>query len=499
MSGRHGEISWETCPRGDVVRSQSLHSTELAQAVESAESKTAPREGRQEGGCMKSKERQSASNVSIVPKQAKQGTETLQRDWSWVEASIWTESMLAALGNGVKGGKWFSLIDKVYRPATLSAAWRRVLRNAGGSGVDGQSVAKFKHRADKYLCELEEALKAGTYRPQPVKRVEIPKGGGKTRPLGIPAVKDRIVQTALKLVIEPIFEREFLDTSYGFRPGRGCKDALREVDRLIREGYTHVVDADFASYFDTIPHDRLIRLVKERISDGRVLELIQGFLVQDIIQDLSRWTPTGGTPQGGVISPLLANLYLHPLDSRMKAQGFRMVRYADDYVVLCKSAAEANNALVEVQSWVEANGLTLHPDKTHVGDCRVEGQGFEFLGYRFEAGKRWVRKKSLQSLRERIRRKTGRSRGDSLETVIADLNPTLMGWFGYFKHAESYVFKALDGFIRRRLRSMLRKQSKRPGRGHCLADHKRWPNTFFAEKGLFTMTEARSFASQSRC
>jgi RNA-directed DNA polymerase len=437
--------------------------------------------------------------VSAVPKQAKQGTETLQWDWSWVEASIWTESMLAALENGVKGGKWFSLIDKVVRPATLSAAWQRVYRNAGSPGVDGQSVAMFKRQTAKYLCELEEALKAGTYRPQPVKRVEIPKVGGKTRPLGIPAVKDRIVQTALKLVIEPIFEREFMDTSYGFRPGRGCRDALREVDKLIREGYTHVVDADLRSYFDTIPHDRLMRLVEERISDGQVLGLIREFLGQDIIQGLSRWTPTGGTPQGGVISPLLANLYLHPLDSRMKARGFRMVRYADDFVVLCMSAKEAERALVEVRSWVEANGLMLHPEKTHVGDCRLEGQGFEFLGYRFEAGKRWVRRKSLQSLRERVRQKTIRSRGDSLETVIADLNPMLMGWFGYFKHAESYVFKALDGFIRRRLRSMLRKQSKRPGRGHCLADHKRWPNTFFAEKGLFTMMEARSLACQSRC
>jgi RNA-directed DNA polymerase len=260
-----------------------------------------------------------------------------------------------------------------------------------------------------------------------------------------------------------------------------------------------VVDADLKSYFDTIPHDRLMTLVAERVSDGRVLDLILEFLGQDIIQGLSRWTPTGGTPQGGVISPLLANLYLHPLDIRMKAQGFRMVRYADDFVVLCTSALEAERALAEVRSWVEISGLTLHPEKTHVGDCRVEGQGFEFLGYRFEAGKRWVRRKSLQSLRDRVRQKTGRSRGDSLETVIADLNPTLMGWFGYFKHAESYVFKALDGFIRRRLRSMLRKQSKRPGRGYCLADHKRWPNTFFAEKGLFTMMEARSLACQSRC
>ena len=169
--------------------------------------------------------------------------------------------MLAALDNGVKGGKWFSLIDKVYRPTTLQAAWRKVAANAGAAGVDRQSVERFAGRAEFYLGELEATLKAGSYEPRPMLRVEIPKGAGKVRPLGIPAVKDRIVQTALKLVMEPIFEREFLDTSYGFRPGRGCKDALREVDRLIKEGYTHVVDADLKSYFDTIPHEALMARV----------------------------------------------------------------------------------------------------------------------------------------------------------------------------------------------------------------------------------------------
>ena len=210
------------------------------------------------------------------------------------------------------------------------------------------------------------------------------------RPLGIPAVKDRIVQTALKLVIEPIFEREFEESSYGFRPQRGCKDALREVDELIKGGYTHVVDADLESYFDTIPHAQLMGQIEQRISDGRVLDLIGLFLSQDIIHGMKRWTPTGGTPQGAVISPLLANIYLHPLDRQMKQQGYRMVRYADDFVVLCRTAEQAQGALGEVKSWVEQNGLRLNADKTHVGDCRQAGQGFEFLGYRFEAGQRWV-------------------------------------------------------------------------------------------------------------
>jgi RNA-directed DNA polymerase len=416
----------------------------------------------------------------------------------WVEASVWNERMLAALENGVKGGKWFSLIDKVYRPQTLRAAWRKVAKNAGAAGVDRQSVEQFLAGEEVYLRELEEALKRGSYKPLAVRRVEISKGAGKMRPLGIPVVKDRIVQTAIKFVIEPIFEREFLEMSYGFRPQLGCKEALREVERLLKEGYTHVVDADITSYFDSIEWGRLIERISERISDGRLLELIEAFLHQDIVQGMERWTPTGGTPQGAVISPLLANIYLHPLDCQIKQRGYRMVRYADDFVVLCRSAEQAQAALAEVKAWVEANGLGLNAEKTHVGDCRQEGQGFEFLGYRFEAGRRWVRRKSLKALRERIRIKTKRTQGDSVATIIAELNPMLRGWFNYFKHAHPMTFSGADGFTRRRLRAILRKQEKRPGLGKCLDDHKRWPKAFFADMGLFTMTEAHALASQSR-
>jgi RNA-directed DNA polymerase len=415
-----------------------------------------------------------------------------------VEASVWNERMLAALENGVKGGKWFSLIDKVYRPQTLRAAWRKVAKNAGAAGVDRQSVEQFLAGEEVYLRELEEALKRGSYKPLAVRRVEISKGAGKMRPLGIPVVKDRIVQTAIKFVIEPIFEREFLEMSYGFRPQLGCKEALREVERLLKEGYTHVVDADITSYFDSIEWGRLIERISERISDGRVLELIEAFLHQDIVKGMERWTPTGGTPQGAVISPLLANIYLHPLDCQIKQRGYRMVRYADDFVVLCRSAEQAQTALAEVKAWVEANGLSLNAEKTHVGDCRQEGQGFEFLGYRFEAGRRWVRRKSLKALRERIRIKTKRTQGDSVATIIAELNPMLRGWFNYFKHAHPMTFSGADGFTRRRLRAILRKQEKRPGLGKCLEDHKRWPKAFFADMGLFTMTEAHALASQSR-
>lgn len=443
--------------------------------------------------------RQSASEASSVPERARQGAGPQGRDWSWVEATVWTDRMLAALESGVQGGKWFSLIDKVIRGSTLAAAWKRVQSNAGAAGVDGQSVECFARHAETYLNELEQSLRSGRYQPEAVKRVEIPKGAGKTRPLGIPAVKDRIVQTALKLVVEPIFEREFCESSYGFRPQRRGRDALREVNGLIESGYTHVVDADLASYFDSIPHEALLERVEERISDTRVLELVAGYVRQEVMQGLERWRPTSGTPQGGVISPLLANLYLHPLDELMRARGYRMVRYADDFVVLCETAEQAQAALREVQAWVEANGLTLNAEKTHVGDCRCEGQGFEFLGYRFEAGRREIRRKSLHSLRDRIRAHTKRTNGHSLREIIAKLNAVLRGWFEYFKHGtRASTYQSIDGFVRRRLRAILCSRHHRPQFGHSLWASRKWPTTYFAEQGLFTLLQARLQASQSR-
>ena len=426
---------------------------------------------------------------------AKQGADT--RDWSWVEASVWTDRMLSALGNGVKGGVWYSVVDKVYAPATLAAAWAKVKANGGAAGVDRQSIERFAAHADVYLAELSRALRAGDYRPAAIRRVEIPKGDGGMRPLGIPTVKDRIAQTAVKFVLEPILEARFHPASFGFRPGRGAKDALRVVDRLVKSGCCFVVDADLKSYFDTIPHDRLMERLRAQVSDGRVLDLVQAWLNQEIVAECGRWTPAGGTPQGAVISPLLANLYLHPLDEWMAAHGLAMVRYADDFVVLCDSMEKAQEALALIQAFANENGLTLHPDKTHIGDCRIKGQGFEFLGYRFEAGHRFVRKKSILRLRDRIRAKTRRTSGQSLARTIEALNPMLKGWFAYFKHATSGL-KDVDAFVRRRLRAMLRKQEKRPGCGAAPEDRLRWPNAFFASAGLFTLDTAWRQARQSR-
>ena len=417
--------------------------------------------------------------------------------WAWVERSVWTERMLEALERGVKGGVWFSLADKVYRPSTLAAAWERVRRNAGSAGPDGQSVKTFEAQAARHLKRLHDELRAGTYRPAPVRRVWIDKPGSREkRPLGVPAVRDRVVQTALRLVIEPIFEREFAETSYGFRPRRGCKDALRRVVELLKKGHLWVVDADLKGYFDSIPHDRLMDDVHKRIADGRVLDLIEGYLTQSVLEDTKRWTPETGTPQGAVISPLLANVYLHPVDEAMKRAGCEMVRYADDFVILCRSREEAEAALAAVRREVEARGLTLHPDKTRV--AHAAGDGFDFLGYHFERGKRWPRDKSLMKLRDALRAKTKRTNGHSMECIVADVNRTLRGWFAYFQHSHWTTFPHLDGWLRRRLRNILRKRTKRKGISRMGLDHHRWPNAYFRERGLFCLDDAHRALLQSR-
>ncbi len=419
------------------------------------------------------------------PKQAGEA-----RDWSWVERSVWTESMLAALERGVKGGRWFSLIDKVYREKNLQASWEKVRQRKGSGGVDGQSVHDFAARADRELTRLGEELQDGTYEPRPVKRVYIPKPGSQERrPLGIPIIRDRVVQTALRNVLEPIFERKFAPQSYGFRPGQGSKDALRRVQELLDKGYTWVVDADIQKCFDTIPHDLLMREVEKEVSDGKVLDLIRAYLNQGVLEGCATWTPERGTPQGAVISPLLANVYLHPVDVEMKKAGFEMVRYADDVVVLCRSEAEAQKALGLLRGLLAERGLNLHPAKTRIVKAQERG-GFDFLGYHFERGYRWPREESLKKLRDAIRAKTKRCNGNSLAVIVAEANLTLRGWFEYFKHSHRTAFPPIDGWVRMRLRSILRKRQGKRGRGRG-SDHQTWPNAFFKDVGLFTMTEAQ--------
>ena len=403
--------------------------------------------------------------------------------------------MLTALETGVKGGKWFSLIDKVYRDQNLFTAFRRVSANGGAAGVDHVSCERFDERLIPNLRKLSEQLRGGSYRPQAIRRQWIPKPGSKElRPLGVPTVRDRVVQTALRNVLEPIFERDFAEQSYGFRPGRGCKDALTRVDALLKHGYTHVVDADLKGYFDTIPHDKLMALIENKISDSRVLELIEMFLKQQVLDGLSEWTPERGSPQGAVVSPLLSNIYLDPLDHLMADAGFEMVRYADDFVILCRTREDAERALDVVQQWTAQAGLTLHPDKTHIVDM-AEGR-FDFLGYTFAREHRYPRQKSLQKFKDTIRQKTKRTSGHSLQTTISRLNPTLRGWFEYFQHCRPSTYPTVDKWIRMRLRSILRKRHKGKGRGRGW-DHLRWPNNFFAEQGLFSLKHAHESACQS--
>jgi RNA-directed DNA polymerase len=414
--------------------------------------------------------------------------------WAWVEASIWTDRMLAALETGVKGGVWYSLIDKVYSPKNLWSSWAKAAKNHGAPGVDGITIDRYEKDVEVNLERLSGQLKAGQYQPRAIRRTLIPKADGSKRPLGIPTVGDRIVQGAVRHAIEPIFEQRFAQHSYGFRPGRGCKAALRRVDELLKSGHRYAVDADLKGYFDSIPHDLLMKQVATGVADSRVLKLIRAFLEANIMDGLAQWTPTAGAPQGAVLSPLLSNIYLDPLDHLMAAgNGYEMVRYADDFVILCRTMQEAEAALAEVKRWTVQAGLTLHPEKTRLIDTAT--QAMEFLGYRFDKGRRWPRHKSVMKLRDTIRRRTQRTGGVSLKVTIHRINPVLRGWFGYFKHASGGM-RQVDGWVRQRLRSILRHHHKRPGRSG-VADYQRWPNAFFVRMGLFSLESAHRLARQS--
>jgi RNA-directed DNA polymerase len=379
----------------------------------------------------------------------------------WANPSVWTERMLTALQQGVRGGKWHTLIDKVYAPLNLFAASRHVIGNGGAAGVDHQTVEAFLARQPKELGRLHESLRTDQYRPQAVRREWIPKPGSKEqRPLGIPTVRDRVVQTALLHVLEPIFDITFSAHSYGFRHGRGCHHALERVEELLDASYVYVVDADLKSYFDTIPKPRLLARVREKVSDQRVVRLIEMYLEQGVLDGLREWTPETGTPQGAVLSPLLANIYLNPLDHLLADAGFAAVRYADDFVILCKTREDAAEALA------------------FRGDLRLP------------------RGKSLTKFKDAVREKTKRTSGQCLHLVCARLTSQLRGWFTYFRHSYWTVFRTLDGWIRGRLRSILRKRHGRRGRARG-TDHQRWPNHFFDAHGLYSLHAAYGWLVQS--
>jgi len=399
------------------------------------------------------------------------------------------------LENKVKGGKWHALIDKVYAPLNLDVAARKVTAKEKAAGVDGQSCAQFEEHLLVETRQLAEQITAQTYRPSAVRRVRIPKPGrpNETRPLGIPTVRDRVVQRAMVNVIEPILDHQFHERSFGFRHGRGAHDALRIIEQKLQEGYVYVVDADLQGYFDTIPKDRLLTLVSELISDSRVLKLIKLFLDQNILEELREWTPIAGVPQGAVLSPVLSNLYLNPLDQQLSKAGFELVRYADDFVILCRSQSEAEAALQLVAAWVEKAGLTLHPTKTKIVDSRVES--FAFLGYSFRGDQIYPRRESLAKMKTRIIELTPRQRPGSMASIARELTSLLRGWFHYFRHCRWTIFKTLDGRIRSRLRRLLlsrhRKNPQRLPRQH------RWPNDYFAKLGLYSLHEAHFRFAQS--
>lgn len=431
-----------------------------------------------------------------VPARDKQGGEDLWQSYG-AERGVWSEAMLITLHEQrVRGNKWFSLIDKVASLRTLGKAWDKVEANAGACGVDGVTISHFGKDSDRRLLAVNEHLNKGDYQPQAIRRVYIPKAGSKEkRPLGIPTVRDRVVQGALKMVIEPIFERDFAESSYGFRPGRGCKDALRKVESHLKNGQEYVVDVDIKGYFDAIPHDALMKLIKERISDSKVLGLVEAFLNQGVLEQGVEIEPEKGSPQGGLISPLLANIYLDPLDWILEQAGYASVRYADDIVVLCASQNEASEVMEKISAWMEGAGLQLNKEKTRTVDMSENGAYVDFLGYRFQRTRRGrlmrlVRPQSRNKLRGELRAPTKRSNGKSMSEIIAIVNPKLRGWYGYFKQAEVEEFRKLDGWLRMRLRSVLRKRQKKKGRGRG-SDHQRWPNRYFEELGLFSLEAAR--------
>lgn len=379
-----------------------------------------------------------------------------------------------------KKKKFHSLIDKVWNWRNLNEAWDKVKSNKGAGGIDEVSIAQFERSLERNLNEIQRLLRQDRYKPKPVKRVYIPKPDGRQRPLGIPTIRDRVVQQALKNVIEPIFEAEFSDFSFGYRPGKNAKQAIERIEAIRDEGHEWIVDADIKAFFDTVNHEKLIDAVAERISDGRVLRLIRSFLKADIMeQGLGKAENIVGTPQGGVISPLLANIYLHRFDERMRELGYEVVRYADDFIVLCENEEKAKEALSQVKVILGGLELTLHPEKTRLKNIR---EGVDFLGFTVYIGHKVPRKEAVKKYKDAVRRVTRRNLPINLEMEIPRLNPIVIGWGNYFKIANvKTLYKSLDGWTRMRLRAFKEKK-----KSHL--SNRRITNAFLSNLGLKSLS-----------
>ncbi len=371
--------------------------------------------------------------------------------------------------------KAHSLIGQVYDPQNLARAWERVKRNKGAGGVDGMTIARFEENQDRYLGHLHQRLKDGSYRPWPVRRVEIDKPGSRTkRPLGIPTILDRVCQQALVNVLEPVFEPTFRDESFGFRPGRSTHMAMRRIWRQLKAGDSWVVDADIADFFGTLSHSTLVDLVASRVADGKVLELVRQFLQAGVYRD-GRFEPTTtGVPQGGVVSPLLSNVYLHVFDQKMAEAGYALTRYADDWVIVCRSRQDAERALASARTVLEGElGLRVHPDKTRIVHV---SQGFEFLGYKIKQGRgmkykaggpnlyAFPRDRAIEQFKHRVRQITNRRNPKTLAGVLDELNPVIRGWGMYYRRAHvRRLFHRLNGWIMRRIWSWRYKRWRNQG------------------------------------